>query len=344
MNEKKANKFSFLIIAGLTIVLSLFLVGISGTSLAQSLSGFVRGSILSAYSVSEVLVKAIPLLLCGLSVAVGSYSGFTNIGAEGQFYMGAVATTVVGMYFPSDNGIVLLAVAFLFSFILGGIWAGLPGVLKAKYGISEVINTLMFNYIATGIVGILLQTVLKDPGAYYPVSSYMPNQMWLGKLISGTRLHSGLFLAILASVIVYILMFRTYLGFQIRAVGMNNRACLCSGINVTRNIIYASLISGGLSALAGFLEIVGLQHRLMEGMSPGYGYLAIVASILGKGNPFLIILSSIAIALIQVGAQGMQRAAGVPTAISNIILGLVILLVLIRPFIKKTLIKVGGER
>ena len=341
MSEKKINALSTLIVIFVSLALSLLLIAVSSSSFSSALYGFFRGSLGSAYSFAEVLVKAIPLILCGLSVAVGAYAGFTNIGAEGQFYMGAVATTVVGMYLDLP-GPLLMLVAFLFSFLLGGIWAAVPGILKARYGISEVINTLMFNYIAIALVGILLQTSLKAPDAYFPVSSYMPEDMWFFKIIQGTRLHAGLFLAILLAGVLYVIIYRTWLGFEIRAAGLNSRASFCSGINVSKSIVISSLLSGGFAAIAGYSEILGLQHRLLDGMSPGYGYLAIVASLLGRNNPFLIIFSSILIALIQVGSQGMQRSAGVPTAISNIILGLVVLLVLIRPFIKKLLEKVGA--
>ena len=323
MSEKKINALSTLIVIFVSLALSLFLIAVSSSSFSSALYGFFRGSLGSAYSFAEVLVKAIPLILCGLSVAVGAYAGFTNIGAEGQFYMGAVATTVVGMYLDLP-GPLLMLVAFLFSFLLGGIWAAVPGILKARYGISEVI------------------TSLKAPDAYFPVSSYMPEDMWFFKIIQGTRLHAGLFLAILLAVVLYVIIYRTWLGFEIRAAGLNSRASFCSGINVSKSIVISSLLSGGFAAIAGYSEILGLQHRLLDGMSPGYGYLAIVASLLGRNNPFLIIFSSILIALIQVGSQGMQRSAGVPTAISNIILGLVVLLVLIRPFIKKLLEKVGA--
>ncbi len=340
MKQRQSSIASVAAIAAATIIFSLLMIALSGSGLTAALKGFARGAFGSSYSIAEVLVKAVPLTLCALSVACGFYSGFTNIGAEGQFYIGAVATTCIGMYLPFLPGPLLILLSLILGFAAGGIWAAVPGWLKARFGISEVINTLMFNYIAIGIVGILLQTVLKDPKAFFPVSSYMPEGMWLPRIIPGTRLHAGLVIALLSAAFIYIFIWRTWPGFRIRAVGSNSRACRCAGIGVGSSIMLSSLLSGGFAGIAGSVEIMGLQHRLLDGMSPGYGYLAIVASLLGGSNPFGIIAASIGIAAIQVGAQGMQRSAGVPTAISNIILGGVVLLILLRPMIMKA---IGGK-
>lgn len=337
INKQKAT--SILIIVAVTIIFSLLLIMGAGCSLPDALRGFFKGAFGSAYSIAEVLVKTTPLTLCGLSVACGFFSGFTNIGAEGQFYMGAVVATYVGMYWTNLPCWLLLILSIVIGFLVGGIWAMIPGILKAKFGISEVINTLMFNYIATGIVGILLQTGLKSPDAYFPVSSYIPKGMWLPTLIPGTRLSFGLLIALLCAGIVYVIIWKTWEGYKIRAVGLNSRACTCSGISTSKSIILSSLLSGGFAGLAGVCEIVGLQHRLLDGISPGYGYLAIVAALLGGNNPFGIIFASIGIAIIQVGSQGMQRSAGVPTAISNIILGGVVLFILFKPYIEKLISK-----
>lgn len=332
------NRTSFISIAVVcftTVTFFILLIVFSGCSLSASISGFFKGAFGSSYSFAEILVKTIPLTLCGLSVACGFFSGFTNIGAEGQFYMGAVVTTYIGMYWSGLPSAFLLVFSLILGFLVGGIWAAIPGILKARFGISEVINTLMFNYIATGIVGIMLQTKLKSPDAYFPVSAYIPKGMWLPTLVSGTRLHAGLFIAIACAVFVYFIIWKTMMGYRIRAVGLNSRACICSGINTTKYILMSSLLSGGFAGLAGVCEVAGLQHRLLDGISPGYGYLAIVAALLGANNPFGIIIASFGIAVIQVGSQGMQRAAGVPTAISNIILGSVVLLILLKPSIAK---------
>lgn len=345
MKEKNKGKvISYIVLVIAVIVISLLLIVCVGSNLGEALNGFFKGAFGSAYSIAEVFVKAAPLILCGLSVAVGFHSGFTNIGAEGQFYIGAALTTYIGMYWTNCPKWLLLPASILLGFLAGGIWAMIPGILKAKFGISEVINTIMFNYIATGIVGILLQTKLKSPDAYFPVSSNIPEEMELPTIIPGTRLHAGILIAILCAAIVYVLIWRTWQGYQIRAVGCNARASMCSGISVSRSIILSSLLAGGFAGLAGVCEIAGLQHRLLDGISPGYGYLAIVAALLGGSKPVGIILASVGIAIIQVGSQGMQRSAGVPTAIANIILGGIVILILARHLLEEIINKRGGKK
>lgn len=330
---------SYAIVIAAGLALALTLIALVGSNIGDSLSGFVRGMAGSPYSVAEVFVKAIPLTLCGLGVAVGFHSGFTNIGAEGQFYMGAVVITAIGMFCSGLPAWLLLPISLLFGFLAGGVWAMIPGILKAKFGISEVINTIMFNYIATGIVGILLQTSLKDPNEFFPQSSYIPDCMKLPVLIPGTRLHAGLIIALICAALIYVLIWRTRLGFNMRSVGLNPRACRCAGISVAKSVILSSLIGGGLAGLAGVCEIAGLQHRLMDGISPGYGYLAIIVALLGRNTPWGIFISAVGIAALQVGAQGMQRKAGVPSSIANIIMGAVVLLILAQPIIRKLLVK-----
>lgn len=340
-NHKKLTALSYAVVVAVSLGLALLLIAMVGSDVGDALGGFGRGIAGSAYSVAEVLVKAVPLTLCGLGVAVGFHSGFTNIGAEGQFYMGAVVITAIGTFCAGLPAWLLLPVSLVIGFFAGGAWAMIPGILKARFGISEIINTIMFNYIATGIVGILLQTSLKDPNEFFPQSAYIPDSMKLPMLIPGTRLHAGLLIALVCALLVYVLIWRTRLGYNMRAVGLNPRACRCAGISVAKSVVLSSLISGGLAGLAGVCEIAGLQHRLMDGISPGYGYLAIVAALLGRNSPWGIFLSAIGIAALQVGSQGMQRKAGVPSSIANIIMGVVVLLILAQPVIKKLLAKDG---
>ena len=343
LKKNSAKIVSYLCVVLAAAILSLLLIAAAGSDVGSALKGFGRAVGGSAYSVSEVLVKAIPLTLCGLGVAVGFHSGFTNIGAEGQFYIGAVVVTALGTFCPNLPGWLMMPLAFVLGFVAAGIWAMIPGFLKAKYGVSEVINTIMFNYIAICIVGILLQTSLKDPNGFFPQSAYMPESLDLPLLISGTRLHAGLIVALVCAALVYVLVWRTKAGYNMRAVGLNARACKCSGISVGKSILISSLLSGGLAGLAGVCEITGLQHRLMDGISPGYGYLAIIVALLGRNSPLGTILAAVGISALQVGAQGMQRSAGVPDSIADIIMAVVVLMILARPVLEKALDKKGGN-
>ncbi|MEA5029554.1 MAG: ABC transporter permease [Sphaerochaeta associata] len=326
----KRTILSFAVMIIVILLVSFLLIAMVGSDIPTSLASFFRGIGGSTYAMAEVLVRATPLMLAALGVSVGFRTGFLNIGAEGQLYLGAISITWLGMTFPTLPAPLMLVLSLVLGFLSGGLWALIPGLLKAKFGLSEVINTIMLNYIAINLVGILVRTSLKDPTYPYPMSPMLPASTNFLQLLSPTRLHAGLLLALVCAALVYLLMFQTTLGFCMRAVGLNARACQCSGIAVSKYVIISSLISGGLSGLAGVSEIAGLHHRLIEGISPSYGYLAIIVSLLGRNNPVGIVFASLGIAALQVGSMSMQRSSGVPTSIASIIMGLVVIMILSR--------------
>lgn len=338
MNTKVRTALSYLSIAVLCVLVALLLILMVGSNVGKAFSGFLAGIFGSGYAISGVLVKATPLILAGLGISVAFKSGFVNIGAEGQLYMGAVAVTAIAVSLPGLPKIILLPLCMIGGFVAGGVWALVPGVLKAKFGVSEVINTIMFNYIAIGLTGVLLQTVLKDPNGHFPVSAVLPEAASLSTLMKGARLHTGIIIALVCAVLVWLLVFKTPIGYQMRAVGQNKRACVCNGISVGRSIIFSSLISGGLAGIAGVCEIAGLHHKLIEGISPSYGYLAIIVALLGGNHPVGVVVSAVGIAALQVGSLSMQRAAGVPSAIASIIMGVVVVLILARKTLFKRLL------
>lgn len=342
MSRQVRVAVSYAAVAAASILLAVLLIVLVGGDVGKAFGGFFRGIAGSTYSIAEVFVKAAPLILTGLGVAVAFKSGFTNIGAEGQLYMGAVAFTAMYVLFPGLPKAALLPFGILAGFLAGGIWALIPGILKARFGISEVINTIMFNYIAIGIVGILLQTGLKDPAHYFPVSPTLPDEQGLSLLLPGTRLHTGILIAFACAVLVYVFIFKTPVGFRLQAVGLNPRACKCMGISVSGSLLISSLLSGGLAGIAGVCEIAGLHHRLIEGISPSYGYLAIIVALLGGNHPLGVVLAAIGIAALQVGSLSMQRAANVPSAIASIIMGAVVLLILARKTIFSKLLQEEG--
>lgn len=328
MKKWKENLASASFIIGAVAILFYILVTIVGADLSIALASFFNGIFGSVYSVGEVLVKTVPLLLAGLGVSVAFRTGIINLGAEGQIYMGAIAAGFCALLLPGLPWFLMIPVCLLSGFLLGGIWSMIPGFLKAKFGISEVINTIMFNYISIYIVGILVRTILQDPNNAFPMSASFPESSWLPIILTGSRLHFGLVIAIVLMVAVWLLMWRTKYGFEMRAVGENQRASACSGISVNKNILLSSLISGGLAGIAGVCEVTGLHHKLMEGISPNYGYLAIIVALLGRNHPFGVFVSALGLAMLQVGSLSMQRSAGIPTSISSIILAAIVLLIL----------------
>lgn len=328
---RMATGLSWLVLVALLLVIAALLVKAVGSDPVKASRGFFRGIFGSAFGFSEVIVRALPLVLAGLGVSMGFVSGFFSIGAEGQIHMGAAAATAVGMALPGLPAWLLLPLCMGAGFLAGGLWSAIPGFLKARFGLSETINTIMFNYIAINCVGILVRTVLKDPGYPLPMSPELPLAMRLPGLFEGTRLHAGLFLALAAILVSWFFMRTTLPGFTMRAVGMNPRAALVAGLPVYANLMLAAVLSGGLAGLAGVNEISGIHHRLLEGISPGFGYMAIIVALLGRNNPFGIAVAGLGIAALQVGSMTMQRQAGVPSSISWIIMGLLVLGILARP-------------
>jgi general nucleoside transport system permease protein len=334
---------SWLLLAAIVVAAAVLSITAVGSDVGKAFSGFLRGAFGSPYAISEVLVRATPLLLAGLGISIGFNTGFFNIGAEGQIYIGATAATVVGLLLPGLPSWLLLPLALLASLAAGGAWAAVPGLLKARLGLSEVINTIMFNYISIGIVGILVRTALKDPQYPLPMSPELPEAMALPTLIEGTRLHAGFIVALAAAAAVFFIMKKTRAGMTMRVVGMNPRAAGVAGISVPASVIVASSLSGALAGAAGAVEVAGIHHKLLEGISPGFGYLAIIVSLLGRNSPAGVVAASLGIAILQVGSMTMQRQAGVPTSISWIIMGLLVLLILGRSTIFGFLLR-GGRR
>lgn len=315
---------TFLVAAGLILAV--------GSEIPRAFGSFFSGIFGSFYSITEVLVRATPLILAGLGVAVAFQARFFNIGAEGQLYMGAVAATWAGLYLPPMPVTLHLAVAATAGFVLGGLWALIPGILKGQFRIPEVINTIMFNYIAINLVGILVRTVMANPDSPLPMSARLDDALRLPLLAEPTRLHAGFALALVGAVLVWIFLYKTTWGFELRAVGLNPRACSCSGISVKKNIAVSSIVSGGLAGLAGGCEILGIHQRLMEGISSDFGYIAIIVALLGKNHPLGVVLAGLGIAALQMGSSTMQRRAGVPASISLIIMGLLVVMILARRY------------
>ena len=284
----------------------------------------------SANGIAETMVKACPLLLAGLGIAVAYRARFWNIGAEGQIYAGGTAAALAGIYLSGLPPLVHLPLTLLAG-IAGGAAVGfIPGVLKARLKVNEVIVTLMLNYILIQLSGFLVHGPLRDQASGITISPRLLESAWLPIIVPRTRFHLGILLALATALLLHWLLHKTVLGFRIRAVGANARAARTAGIPVESTIVLTMIISGALAGLAGATEVAGVQRRLVEAFSPGYGYLAIAVALLGNLEPLGIILSSILFAALLNGADAMQRTAGVPVPVIYIIEGLVILFIAVR--------------
>lgn len=284
------------------------------------------------FGITEMLVRAAPLMLVALGIAIAFRSGILNIGGEGQILMGAVCGAFVALSFPEQPKIILLPLVFLSSFIGGALWGGIAGWLKAYLGVNEILSTVMLNYIAIQLYTYLLRGPLIDPqelayGTGIAQTAQLARGAWLDRLIPGMRLHSGLIFAVIAAVLVYLLLWRTTIGYRLRACGAEARAARYAGMNVKGYILLAMLLSGGLAGMAGAVELCGVHRRGLEALSAGYGFSGIVVALFGALHPLGIIPASVLFGLLIVGSDMMQRAVAIPAHIVLAIQGLIILAV-----------------
>lgn len=275
----------------------------------------------------NTLNKACPLLFTGIAVAIGNRGSVFNIGAEGQFIMGCTAATWVGITFTGMPGPLLMVLMVLAGALAGAAWAFIPGLLKTKFSISEVITTIMFNYIALQLVGFLVRNPMRDRSQAEPQSYAIAEQGFMPYLIEKTKLHPGFFFGCIVAVIIFVLLFKTYFGYEIRAVGYNSTAAKYGGINVNKTMILTLLISGALAGIGGAFEVAGSAHYLYEKISNGYGYTAIAVAILANNNPIGVIFSSLLFGFLSSGSTAMQRTIGVSASFADIVQGIIIIFV-----------------
>lgn len=282
------------------------------------------------YGITEMLMRSAPLMLVALGIAISFRSGILNIGGEGQILMGAISAVAFALKFPQLPRMVLIPSVFIVGFIGGAIWAGIAGYLKAYLEVNEILSTVMLNYIAAQIFTYLIRGPLIDQkeianGTGVPQTALLDKNVWLNQLIKGTRLHTGIFIAIIIAIVVYLFLWKTTIGYKFRAVGAEAKAAKYAGMNVKKYLMLAIVISGGFSGMAGTMEVIGVHHRALDGISAGYGFSGIVVALFGGLHPLGIIPASVLFGLLILGADMMQRAVEVPSAIVLAIQGLVIL-------------------
>jgi len=279
------------------------------------------------WPITESLVASTPYILAGLAVALGFRCGLFNIGAEGQFFIGALCSAWVGYTFTGLPWFIHLPLALLAGALGGAFWGAIPGYLKATTGAHEVVNTIMMNWISFRLSDWLLTGPMKAPG-YRPITPQIEATAALPRLFPAPlRVHAGFFLALAVAALVYWLLFKTTIGFEIRAVGANPDAARYAGINITWNFVLAMILSGALAGLAGASQVLGTDHWVGQGFSAGYGFDAIALALLGKSHPLGVVLAALLFGTLRSGATRMQSLAGIPIDIISIIQGLVIIFV-----------------
>jgi ABC-type uncharacterized transport system permease subunit len=319
---------------GFTLLIAALLVLWAGAPVGQTYALLLKGGFGSVFALSETLTRAIPLMLTGLAAAVAFRARLFNIGAEGQLYMGALAAVVVGglhggagFDWPTPVLFVLMMAA---AALAGALLLLGPALMKTRLGVDEVVTTLLLNFIVLLLVSWMLDGPMKDPTAMgWPQSVALNPALELSKLIEQTRVHTGLLWGCALAVLLWLMMKYTVLGFDIRAIGANARAAAFAGVPVTRTVVLVAMLSGGLAGLAGAIEVAGRTSYLTLDMSPGYGYSGIVIAMLAGLHPLGVVLGSVFVAGVLVGADSMSRAIGVPTYIADVIVAASLISVLV---------------
>jgi simple sugar transport system permease protein len=314
--------------AATLLLLSLALAGAAlavKTSPLLALQTLWLGAFGDTYAVSETLTQSVPLLFTGLGVAVAFRCGVWNIGAEGQFLAGAMAVAAVLRVWQPSSALVGVPVLLLAGAAAGAAWAGLAGGLRAYRRVPEVISTIMLNFVALYLFSWVIRGPLQEAARRFPQSEEAPAAVQLWRLLPPSRLHLGFLLALLALAGVQVFLFRTVPGFQVRAVGQNERAARYAGIPARRVVLLAMAVSGGLAGVGGAVELLGVTFRLVEPFSPGYGFTAIAVALVGALHPLMIGLSALLFGALNVGSGALQRAAGIPSVFVSIIQAVVLL-------------------
>jgi len=307
-----------------------------GANPLEAYAALVEGAVGSPNAIADTLVKATPLLLIGLGTCIAFRGGVVNIGGEGQLVVGAIAATLLGLTYPEAPGYVIIPLAMLMGFLAGGVWGAIPGALKAYFNVNEILSTIMMNQIAVQGMNFLLRDWMIDPvqlesASRIPQTARLAKEFDLIRLVP-TRLHLGALIAVIVAVLVYIFLWRTTIGYRIRAVGLNADAARYAGINVKRYIVLSLLLSGALGGLAGAVQVYGVTHRMFtDGSAAGFtgsaGFNGIVAALFGQLHPLGTIPAAILFGALLVGANKLQRVIQVPSALVTALNGLVVVFV-----------------
>jgi len=295
-----------------------------------SLSGLVSGSFGSIFLASETFVLMAPLLLAALAFLVAFRARFYNIGVEGQLYIGALFAYLVGSHVGGLPSTIAIPLVLITSASGGILWLALPLFMRIRLQVNEIFPTLVMNFIALDVVNWLTAGPIKDPNSGNLQTPVLPKSTWLPILIQGTRFNVGIIIAVLAAIGVFFVIYKTVLGYEIRACGTNPRAAQSGGINVSRSILAVGLLSGGLAGLAGMVVVTGAEHLLAQNFSPGYGYQGIAVAALGAFHPLGSFIASVLYSALSIGGESLQRsAAAVPIELIYALQAIIVLSVLV---------------
>ncbi len=313
----------------LTILAGLVLFALLGKNPFRAIYIIFFQPLASTYALAELTVKATPLILIGIGLAMGFRAGVWNIGGEGQFVMGALAGGSVALAAHGSEGFWILPAMCIAGALGGMVWAGIPALLRTRFNANEILTSLMLVYVAILLLSVLVHGPLRDPeGQNFPESRLFGDMMTLPVMIESTRAHIGFIVALIAVVIAWLFLQRHVLGFQIKVQGQASQAARFAGYSEKRIVWLCLLTSGGLAGLAGTFEAAGPVGQLVPGLPVGYGFTAIIVAFLGRLHPFGVLLGGLVMALTYIGGEAAQIAMSLPSATTRVFQGMLLFFLL----------------
>ncbi len=327
--ERVSNKqelFITLYAIGVALALSGIFIALNGVNPFVAFWKVLLSSFGSTYGISETLLKAVPLMFTGLSVAIALNSKIWNIGAEGQLYFGAIVATAFVLHGPVLPTPIMLTILLVLGAVGGAFWASIPAFLKIKFKMNEVISTLLLNYVAMNIADYFLFGSWKGPDNF-PYTVEFPIQARLPKIGFG-RLHLGIVIALLLVVVIYVIINYTKTGYKLRLTGSSLKAAKYAGIDIKKMMFAVFLFSGALAGLAGVIQVTGIEYKLHQHISSGYGYTGIIVAWLARSNPFVIVIFALFLSVLLKGADSLQIAMHLPAAVGTVTQALILFAIL----------------
>lgn len=330
----KNMSFTALILA---LILGGVIMSICGYNPFEAYGAIMKGAFGGKKAICQTLVQATPLIFAGLAYTVAKRANLINLGIEGQLYIGALGTSMFALLPLSLTPVLWIMLALLCGMVFGGMYAGLVGFMKVRFGSNEVIATMMLNTIAVNFVEYAVNYPLKEEGKSIAQTAKFTEAIWLPKIVDKTQLTIAIIIAAAACVLIKLLFDRTVIGYEIKCVGKNLKASETAGIRIGKVMIIAMLISGAIAGLLGGTHVMGVDRRLIAGFSSGYGFDGIAVAALAADRPVAVILSGIIFGALRAGCMVLNRTTGVPTEFIDVIQALIILLVAAPLLVKETL-------
>lgn len=331
---KYFNLIRTLIAIAIGVAISILLIFIISNDPGFSLKSFLLGPVLSKTRFSNLIESASPIIFCGLAIAIAFQAKQFNIGAEGSLFLGAAIGTAFAVS-SSMPAFLHIPLVLLIAGMSGAIWGFIPGILKAKWKASELVSSLMLNYVAYFLGLYLINFHFRDKDAGYLVSYQLPETAWLQQFIPATRIHWGILLSIGFALLVYYFLYHTTTGYEIRATGYNEKFARFGGINILKIIILSQVLLGFVAGLGGMTEVMGIHRRFNWQNSPGYGWDGIVVAIIGRNHPLLIIAAAFFLSYLRVGGQVLNLMSDVPSEMVQVIQSIIILLITAEAFLSQ---------